>query len=219
MKKLAHDDYLALRAGAVVLEADGFGDKVLRLADGTMCKLFRRKRLLSSAAWYPYAQRFADNAATLAQRGIPVPGIIDVLRIPSIERDAVHYRPLVGWTLREMRRAGIAADVEQGLKVAFTRFVILLHEKGVYFRSLHLGNVVYTPDGRFGLIDISDARFRPQRLGKNLRQRNLRLLTGIADEADWIDAAAVINAWRAPPPPEIDQSTSEDWSAGAGRHV
>jgi hypothetical protein len=63
LKRLVHDDYLAMRAGATVLEADGFGDKVLRLADGTMLKLFRRKRLFSSAAWYPYAQRFADNAS------------------------------------------------------------------------------------------------------------------------------------------------------------
>jgi hypothetical protein len=61
MQKLDHTAYLNMRDGAEVLEADRHGDKVLRLTDGTMLKLFRRKRVLSSALWAPYAQRFADN--------------------------------------------------------------------------------------------------------------------------------------------------------------
>ncbi|MEF8705496.1 MAG: toluene tolerance protein [Candidatus Accumulibacter sp. UW27] len=194
MKRLAHDDYLALRAGATVIEADRFGDKVLRLADGSMLKLFRRKRLLSSAAWYPYAQRFADNAAALEKRGIPVPQVIDVWRIPSIARDAVHYHPLIGKTLRELHREGLEPAVEESLKGNFTRFVIQLHECGVYFRSLHLGNVVYTPQHRLGLIDLSDAHFRRRRLSKRLRVRNLRLLQNSVDERDWLDFVAVVNA-------------------------
>ena len=199
LKRLVHDDYLAMRTGATVLEADGFGDKVLRLADGTMLKLFRRKRMFSSAAWYPYAQRFADNAVALDKRGIPVPKVIEVLRIPSIARDAVHYHPLVGKTLREIRREGLDPDSEDRLREAFTRFVICLHECGVYFRSLHLGNVVYTPEHRFGLIDISDARIRLRRLSKRQRARNLRRLQGIAGESDWVDFGTVVNAKGVPP--------------------
>ncbi|KFB70433.1 MAG: hypothetical protein AW09_004469 [Candidatus Accumulibacter phosphatis] len=194
LKIIEQQDYLAMRAGASVIEADGFGEKVLRLADGTMLKLFRRKRWLSSAAWYPYAQRFADNAAALRKRDVPVPEIIDVLRIPSIARDAVHYQPLPGKTLREMCREGLDPDTEQELKTAFTRFVIRLHESGVYFRSLHLGNVVCMPDRRFGLIDIADARIGSSRLGKHQRVRNLRRLQGIAGESEWVDFFMVINA-------------------------
>ncbi|WP_313952499.1 toluene tolerance protein [Accumulibacter sp.] len=193
MNRLEQDDYLALRAGATILEEDGFGEKVLRLADGTMLKLFRRKRLLSSAAWSPYAQRFADNAAALHQRHIPAPVIIAVWRVPSIDRDAVHYHPLVGKTLREMRREGLEAHREQALKAAFTRFVIHLHDCGVYFRSLHLGNVVYTPDHQFGLIDISDARMGRRALSKQLRARNLRRLEGIPEESEWVDSSAVLS--------------------------
>jgi hypothetical protein len=199
LKRLADDDYLALRAGATVIESDGFGDKVLRLADGTMLKLFRRKRLLSSAAWYPYAQRFADNAAALEKRGIPVPQVINVWRIPSIARDAVHYHPLIGKTLRELRREGIEPAVEESLKISFTRFVIHLHECGVYFRSLHLGNVVYTPQHRLGLIDLSDTHFRRHRLSRRLRVRNLRLLQNSVDERDWLDFVAVLQAADSPP--------------------
>ncbi|EXI77433.1 MAG: hypothetical protein AW10_03785 [Candidatus Accumulibacter appositus] len=182
-----------MRAGAAVLEADGHGEKVLRLADQTILKLFRRKRLLSSAAWSPYAQRFADNAEALHQRHIPAPGIIAVWRIPSIGRDAVHYHPVLGKTLREMRREGLDTASEGGLKAAFTEFVIRLHEAGVYFRSLHLGNVVYTPDRQFGLIDISDARIGRRSLSKQLRVRNLRRLQDIEGERDWVDFSTVMN--------------------------
>ncbi len=211
MKQLQHADYLTMRAGATVLEADGHGEKVLHLSDGTMLKLFRRKRFFSSAAWYPYAQRFADNAAALGKRGVPVPGIIDVMRIPSIARDAVHYHPLLGKTLRELCREGLAPETEQELKTGFTRFVIHLHDCGVYFRSLHLGNVVYTTDHRFGLIDISDARIRGGRLSKHQRARNLRRLQGISRECEWVDFATVVNARRAAPVSiSADENRGED---------
>ena len=194
MKRLANDDYLAMRAGASILEADGFGDKVLLLADGSMLKLFRRKRVLSSAAWSPYAQRFADNAEALHERAIPAPVVINVWRIPAIARDGVHYHPLLGRTLREMLREGLDPASERSLKELFTRFLIRLHDSGVYFRSLHLGNVVYTPDRQFGLIDISDARIGRRSLSRHLRARNLRRLQGIAGESDWVDFPAVVNA-------------------------
>lgn len=196
VKKLDNDAFVNMRSGASVLEADSYGDKVLLLADGTIVKLFRRKRWLSSAAWYPYAKRFADNAASLHRLGIRVPQILDLFRIPSIERDAVRYQPLPGRTLREIRREPLDAGIEQELKEAFTRFVVRLHDSGVYFRSLHLGNVVYTPDHEFGLIDISDARIVDRPLRKYERARNLKRLQGIEGESEWVDLTSVVDAHR-----------------------
>lgn len=90
MKTVENDVYVKMCLGAEIIEADRLGEKVLRLADGSMLKLFRRKRLLSSAAWYPYAQRFADNCEALARCGVPSPEVIAVFRLPSVDRDAVH---------------------------------------------------------------------------------------------------------------------------------
>ena len=42
MDVLDHPAFLALTTGADVLEQDAHGDKVLRLADGSFVKLFRR---------------------------------------------------------------------------------------------------------------------------------------------------------------------------------
>lgn len=183
LQTLEHDDYLALRAGATVLEHDRYGDKVLQLADGSYLKLFRRKRLISSAAWYPYARRFADNALELARRQIACPDVIGVCRIPSVSRDAVRYRPLAGQTLRHLVRSGAGTAA---LRDQLGRFVARLHEAGIYFRSLHLGNIVLTPAGDLGLIDIADLRASGKPIPRHRRLRNLKHLMRDEQDRAWI---------------------------------
>ncbi|MDR2187083.1 MAG: toluene tolerance protein [Azonexus sp.] len=192
MKTLSEQDYRKLCDGAVVLEADGFGDKVLRLADGTLLKLFRRKRLLSSALLFPYARRFVRNAAVLKKAGIPAPTVIEVFRVAALARHVVHYAPLAGSTLRELDRAGLPPAEKQRLRAALTRFIISLHERGIYFRSLHAGNVVVTPEGHFGLIDFADLRVYPWPLGHRLRARNVRRMLTLPGDADWVDLPAIV---------------------------
>lgn len=191
---IGHQEYLAMKEGATVLESDFYGEKVLKLADGTMLKLFRRKRLLSSAAWYPYARRFVDNARVLEQRGFAVPRVIAAMRIPSILRDAVRYHPLPGVSLRSLIAQGLAPEAEKDLKTRFAAFVIRLHDQGIYFRSLHLGNVILTPEGRLGLIDFSDLRAYRRPLPGFLRRRNLRRMLGIESERGWVDSDAILRA-------------------------
>ena len=183
MQALDHAHYLGLVKGAEVLEADATGDKVLRLADGSMLKLFRRKRLISSAAWYPYAQRFADNCVTLAQRGIPCPKVIKVFRVAQIQRDAVHYTPLPGQTLRQVMNEATSGDE---LRAQLGSFIAELHEKGIYFRSAHLGNVILTPEGALGLIDISDMKTSRRPLRKSLRLRNFKHMLRYQEDRQWL---------------------------------
>ncbi|PWB33045.1 toluene tolerance protein [Pseudomonas sp. SDI] len=183
MQALDHARYLALREGAHVLEADGTGDKVLRLRDGSMLKLFRRKRLITSAAWYPYARRFADNCKTLAERAIPCPQVRQVYRIAEIARDAVHYDPLPGKTLRQLLDEPSSGDE---LRRQLGRFIAQLHEKGIYFRSAHLGNVVLTPDGQLGLIDIADLRTYRRPLRKAQRLRNFKHMLRYQEDRAWL---------------------------------
>lgn len=191
---MTQEEFLALSEGATRLEGDRHGAKVLALPDGTIIKLFRRKRVLTSDALFPYASRFARNAEKLRSLGIPVPTVIAVARIAGMARDMVQYRPLPGQTLRELVKQGLTAGRLQELKDKFNRFVIKLHDNGVYFRSLHLGNVVLTPDDSLGLIDFSDLRVYPWRLGPYLRARNMRRLQGIRGESDWFDLAVVAAA-------------------------
>jgi hypothetical protein len=61
-----------------------------------------------------------------------------------------------------------------------------LHERGVYFRSLHQGNVLLMDDGEFGLIDIADLRIFPSPLRNALRQRNLRHMQRYPQDRAWL---------------------------------
>ena len=90
-------------------------------------------------------------------------------------------------------RAGLPPRIA-ALKAAFTGFIVRPHDQGVYFRSLHLGNVILTPDGELGLIDFADLRIHPWGLGRYLRARNMRRMLAMADERDWVDIEAIVNA-------------------------
>ncbi len=173
MLKLDHPDYLALRENCKVIEQDGFGDKVMILQDGTFLKLFRRKRLI-----WPYAQRFADNAKKLEELGIPCPKIIQVYRIPSIERDGVHYHPLPGTTLRDLHSGD--AEYPDDLRERFLKFVDHIQDLGVYFRS------VLTPDDELGLIDISDMKIFRRPLSKWQRKRNEEHMFRDPKDTHWL---------------------------------
>lgn len=171
MERLSALDYKELRANAEVVTADPFGDKVLLLKDGDYLKLFRVKRLWTSARLRPYAKRFANNIRRLADLDIPVPRIRALYQIPDIARTAVRYAPLPGKTLRDL---GTEFDADIALKLG--AFYKDLHSKGIYHRSLHLGNVVLTPERRLGLIDVADLNIYWGSLPRRLRLRNFQHL-------------------------------------------
>ena len=183
MQTLNHSSYLALREGAKVLEADGSGDKVLLLQDGRYLKLFRRKRLFTSALLRPYARRFAQNTNALLKRGIPCPTVLGVYRIASIQRDAVHYEPLAGKTLRQLMDQPQQAQL---LRASLGVFVAQLHAAGVYFRSLHLGNIVQTPGHSLGLIDIADLKCHRSALSPSKRLRNFQHMLRYDKDRQWL---------------------------------
>ncbi len=178
MQKLTAEQYAELTRGAAVLSRDRHGDKVLRRDDGLIIKLFRRKRWLSSALFWPYAVRFANAAERLKQLGIGSVNVTGVYNVPEIQRQIVTYPYIAGETLRDvLTDPATSANRRTRLVLALAEFVALLHKKGVYFRAIHLGNVLVRPDETLSLIDVSEATFQrgPLRLGQ--RARNFRPLT------------------------------------------
>lgn len=142
---------------------------MLRTPGGSVIKLFRRKRLVSSALWAPYALRFARNAARLHALGIPSVRVRGVWHCPARGRHLVAYAFLPGATLRELGAA-------QAPWHACGAFIAALHARGIYFRSLHAGNLVSLPGGGFGLIDVADLKLARGALPVHRRLRNFRLL-------------------------------------------
>lgn len=174
MKKISYEQYIALHNGAEILASDSFGKKVLRLKDGSIIKLFRTKRMISSALFYPYALRFANNSSKLKKLGINTVTVINAFKIPAIKRTAVHYIELEGDTLRNhIMHHSLNGNVAQKLAA----FIARLHNEGVYFRSIHFGNILIISDKGFGLIDIADMKTRGQPLSLRERTRNFFHLT------------------------------------------
>ena len=168
--QLSSENFNKLVDGAEILEQDSFGPKVYRLANGEILKLFRRKRLLSSALLRPHSLRFTENAQELAAMGIPTLNPLRLYRLHDPERTAVLYQPLPGVTLSHLLRE--SPEQWPTMLPTLASFINFLHERGVYFRSLHLGNIVQTPAGELGLIDVADLRMRRCALNSALIERN-----------------------------------------------
>ncbi|WP_165677816.1 BUD32 family EKC/KEOPS complex subunit [Metapseudomonas otitidis] len=179
---LSNKQLQALCHDSKVLEQDGLGPKVLRLSDGSFLKLFRKRRMFSSETLKPYAQRFADNAKRLQRLGFATPEIVEVYRLEDpVNRTAVRYRPLPGETLRHALGQSRPSQ-QQPLVKQFGQLLGLLHEKGVYFRSIHLGNVLLMPSAELGLIDLADMKIGPRPLSLRLRLRNLKHMRRYAQD-------------------------------------
>lgn len=173
-----------LCSNAHVIEADGLGPKVLRLEDGSFLKLFRPRRWYTSGSFNPYSERFASNSEQLRTLGIPTPHILGLYRLNDAS-SAVRYTPLPGLTLRQALQS-LDSSLRESLVERFGRFMAQLHERGVYFRSLHLGNVLLMDDGEFALIDVADLRIYPSSLRYALRQRNLRHMQRYPQDRNWL---------------------------------
>ncbi|WP_068830450.1 lipopolysaccharide kinase InaA family protein [Pseudomonas sp. BMS12] len=171
MQPLSHDAFEQLVANAQSVEKDSYGPKVYLFDNGDYLKLFRRKRLLSSALLAPYSVRFWRNAEQLQSLSIPTITPLELFKLPNPGWTAVRYRALAGTTLKSIyaQEQGIDAVLLEKLGEFFRN----LHRKGIYFRSMHLGNIVLTPSGALGVIDIADLTFQSRALSRNKAQRNL----------------------------------------------
>ena len=172
IKKITQKHYQQLIKDADIIEKDAFGVKVLDTKKGEMIKLFRRKRLLSTALFKPYAVRFVDNSKKIAALDIPTITVNKLFWCSSIKRHLVIYQRLEGEPLRDVlsKPSSNAKEIFRQLGALIAQ----LHDKGIYFRSAHLKNILLLTNGEFGLIDISDLMVKSHSLKVKLRQRNFK---------------------------------------------
>nr|WP_277052472.1 lipopolysaccharide kinase InaA family protein [Pseudomonas thermotolerans] len=158
-----------------VLEKDSHGPKVVRLPDGTLLKIFRSRRNPLLARLRPDALRFAERASRLQSLSIRTPEVGELLWLDRGKAvSACLYQPLAGQPLDKLFR-DTREEFDRHLP-QLASYILRLHRLGIYFRSLHLGNILLTPDGNFGLIDFLDIRFKGRPLGRPLVRRNFRHL-------------------------------------------
>ncbi len=163
---------------ASILQQEIRGIKVYLSPGRDVIKLFRIKRIFSLSFIYPYSMRFERNGRRLQARGVATVLVDRVFYCHSIKRHGVIYRMMPGEDLYSLLSS---ENPDTGLFTELAAFMVRLHDKGIYFRSLHLGNVLKMPDADLGLIDIGDMRFSPWPLTVKARARNFRHLFRSAD--------------------------------------
>jgi hypothetical protein len=142
-------------ASGTVLEKDSRGPKVLMLSNGQILKIFHTRRHPMLSRLNPPAKKFAQNALVLHELGIPAPQIVESLWIDITDGiSASIYQPLPGCSIESIVKE-TPLQVDE-LIPQLANFIKVLHQQGVYFRSLHLGNILQLQNGQFGLIDFLD---------------------------------------------------------------
>jgi hypothetical protein len=165
--------------GGEVFEQDERGYKVVRLQTGDILKIFRVRRKISGARIYSHARRFMRNAERLHKLGLNTVVCKRLYHFANSTDTAVLYSPLAGYTVKKLLDGHL---LNQEMAMALGIFIARLHQLGVHFRSLHMGNILVMPDGQYGLIDISDMSIYPWPLFCNTRVRNFRHLCRYPDD-------------------------------------
>ncbi len=147
--------------------------KVFEKNETTIIKLFYWKnKLITSDKLRPRVMRFCNNLESLRNLGYAVPTIDKLQKCPELKFSLVQYEKVEGQDIRTLAKAG---DVEVIQKVA--DFLANLHQNGVFFRSIHLENLLLQSDYKtFGIIDVTDIQFSARPLSLYKRLRNLRHL-------------------------------------------
>lgn len=162
-------------ASGTVLEKDSRGPKVLMLGGGQILKIFHTRRHPMLSRLNPPAKKFAQNALILQQLGIPSPQIIESLWIDLTNGiSASIYQPLPGRSVESILKE--TPEQVDALVPKLANFIKALHQQGVYFRSLHLGNILQLHDGQFGLIDFLDLSKKSRPLSDWEVSRNFKHL-------------------------------------------
>lgn len=178
-----------------VLEKDARGPKVVALESGLYLKIFYTRRNSLLARLMPSARRFQRNTETLQACGIAAPQVNETFWINRTRGlSACLYHPLPGQSLEQLYfqdRNGFMMRLP-----SIAAFIQLLHKRGIYFRSLHLGNILELPSGQFGLIDCLDLQRKRGPLSPSLVRRNLIHLQsylqrrGLLPDFPWLELIA-----------------------------
>lgn len=181
VKKIRSDRYHAYRkTPGRVLEGSRETPKVIFSEDGRILKFFRPRKQISTSRIFPLAERFVRNSIGLRALGIPAAGCDRVYRCKSDEVDIISYPALDGRDIREL-----LAEGDEGVLARIPGLMHALHEQGVMFTAIHLGNIlVLDKDQELALIDIADLHLKGRPLHVFERARNLLHLINNKDDRD-----------------------------------
>lgn len=189
MKVITQQDLDALCQNGKAIDNKGGYPAVVIHPDDTITKIWaRKKKLLSSATLRPYSQRFVHNAAELHKRGIVVPEILHHAAVENSHVKVVTYRTLPGQSIRELlEETPESVNINQ-----LCEYIHQLHQHGILFRGMHLGNIIQRRDDLgYGLIDFTDVKFYSKPVPLLRRAANLATPIRYREDIERIQSAGL----------------------------
>ncbi len=148
---------------------------------GEIVKFFYRRKIISTATIFPQALQFESSSQKLLVRDIPAPIVKEIIYCQEIPVHMVIYDRLDGVDVREL-----CGSTGVECLVRLPGFLAHLHKIGIYFRAIHLGNILVYDD-IISLVDISDLSVQKFSLGVFKRARNLaHLFNSEADKTFFV---------------------------------
>ena len=154
--------------------------RLMRNNGNLILKIWNRKNKLSSDWIYPYYLRFVRNARKLRSRGIIAPNVQSITKVRKTGLHIVTYEEMAGSSVRNILQHDKYTIPLKELAL----FIATLHKKGIFFTSLHLGNIIRLDSEDFGIIDVANTHFFVFPLGIHSRARNLSHFLSYTDDVD-----------------------------------
>lgn len=174
----SHDFYaFCNRSDLTLLKRTYKKPKLFESKSDEMIKIFYpRRKFISSNQYKPYALRFRNNAEQLRTLGFITPTIKTLQYCPDLNTYIISYDKLPGVDFR------VFSQNNKGIIHTLAAFIAKLHQKGIFFRSIHLENLLRLNNGDIALLDIVDIQFKKRAISSYLRFRNLKHLFQIKED-------------------------------------
>jgi hypothetical protein len=163
---------------ALLLKTTYDRPKLLEKPNGEIIKVFYPKnKRFSSNHRKPYALRFCQNAEHLRNKNINAPLIQSIQYCAELDAYIIIYPKIPGENARVLSNMAARPIIP-----STAQYIAELHDKGIFFRSIHLENLLYDEKQGFSLLDIVDVTFKKNPLNIFLRYRNLKHMFRISDD-------------------------------------
>ena len=140
-------------------------------------KIFNVRGLISSGFFNTYASRIIKNSLKLKIYNIPSIEITNELVFQYNKRlSGVSYKYIPGTTYRDLSH-----KITMDMITELANYISNIHKKGIYFRAMHLGNILLHNKKLF-LIDIAKIQFYPWPLFVFTRARAFRRMIKYQDD-------------------------------------
>jgi hypothetical protein len=158
-------------------KADDLGHRKTFHKKNEIIKIFNVRGLISSGFFNTYASRIIKNSLKLKIYDIPSIEITNELIFKYNKRlSGVTYKYIPGTTYRDLSH-----KITMNMITDLANYISNIHKKGIYFRAMHLGNILLHNKKLF-LIDIAKIHFYPWPLFVFTRARAFRRMIKYQDD-------------------------------------